>query len=76
MKWEDPDINVVEQGNIPKFSKVDNIGASLRLFELFYDNALIDMIVGYTMLYDHGEKQTLVLKLLMKHFAYFRHATA
>ena len=76
MKWEDPDINVVEQGNIPKFSKVDNIGAPLRLSELFYDNALIDMIVGYTMLYGHAEKQTLALKLLMRHFAYFRHTTA
>ena len=44
MKWENRDINVVKQENIPKFS----IGTSLRLFELFFDDALVDMIVSYT----------------------------
>ena len=66
LKWENDNINVVDQANIPKLSKLDNIGTSLRYFELSFDNALIDM----------EGKQTLVLKLLMKHFAYFTHATA
>ena len=44
MKRENRDINVVKQANIPKFS----IGTSLRLFELFFDDALVDMIVSHT----------------------------
>ena len=36
MKWENRDANVVEEANIPKFSKLDNIGTPLRLFELFF----------------------------------------
>ena len=56
MKWENRDINVVEQTNIPKFSKLDNTGTLLRLFELFFDNALIDMSVGYNRFYYHGKK--------------------
>ena len=56
MKWEDRDINVVQQANIPKFSKQDDIGTPFRLFELFFDDALVDMIVGYTKLYGHREK--------------------
>ena len=65
MKQENHDINVVEQVSIPKFSKLDNIGTPLRLFELFFDDALVqlflddalvDMIVVYTKLYSHREK--------------------
>ena len=56
MKWGNRDINVVEETNIPKFSKLKNIETPVRLFELFFDNALLDMIVGYTKLYDHREK--------------------
>ena len=37
MKWEDRDINVVQQANTPKFGKLDDIGTHLRLFELFFD---------------------------------------
>ena len=48
LKWESCDINVEECGNISKLSKLDDIGTSLRLFELFFDNALVEMIVGYT----------------------------
>ena len=33
MKWENGNINVVDQANIPKLSKLDNIGTSLRYFE-------------------------------------------
>ena len=56
MKWENRDINVAEQANITKFSKLDNIGAPLRLFELFFDHALVDTIVGYTKFSSHTEK--------------------
>ena len=48
MNWENRDINVVEQTNIPKFSKLDKIGTPVRLFESFFDDALVDMVVGYT----------------------------
>ena len=68
MKWANRDINVVEWANIPKFTKLDNIVTPLRLLELFFDDLLADLIVGYTKLYSH-RKQTLVLKLLMKKFA-------
>ena len=33
MKWENRDINVVEQANIPKVSKLDDIGTPLRIFD-------------------------------------------
>ena len=68
MKWENSDFNVAEQANISKFSKLDDTGTPLRLFELFFDDALVDMIVGYTKLYSHREK---VLELLMKNFRCF-----
>ena len=55
MKWENRDINVVEETNIPKFSKPDDLGTPLRLFESFFD-VLVDMIVGYSKLYGHREK--------------------
>ena len=45
-KWENRDINVVEQANIPHFSKLDDIGTPLRLFESFFVDVLVDMIVG------------------------------
>ena len=51
MKWRNCDINVLEQVNIPQF-----IGIPLRLFESFFVNMLVDMIVGYTKLYGHREK--------------------
>ena len=56
MKWENRGINVVTRANIPKFSKQDNIVTPPRLFELFFDDVLVDMIVGYTKLYSHREK--------------------
>ena len=71
MKWESGDINVVERASIPKFSKLGDIVTPLRFLELFFDDVLVDMIVGYSKLYSHREReQTLVLKLLMKNFAY------
>ena len=71
MKWQNPDINVVEQGNIPKFSKLDNIGTPFRVFELFYDKALIDMIVSYTMLYGHGENADISFEITNETFRLF-----
>ena len=56
MKWENRDINVLEQANIPQFSRLDDIGTPLRLFESFFVNMLVDMIVGYTKFDDHREK--------------------
>ena len=74
MKWENGDINVVQWANILKFSRLDDIVTPVRLLELFFDDVLVDMIVGYTKLYSHGgvveRKVTLVLKLLMQKFAY------
>ena len=56
MKWENRDINVLEQANIPQFSRLDDIGTPLRLFEWFFANMLVDMIVGNAKLYGHREK--------------------
>ena len=51
MKWENRDINVVDWTNIPKSSKLDDIVTPLRLFELFFDDVLVDMNIGSTKLY-------------------------
>ena len=56
MERENCDINVLEQTNIPQFSELDDIGIPLRLFELFFVDMLVDMIVGYINLYGHREK--------------------
>ena len=50
------DINIVEQSNIPKFSKLDDTETPLRLFETFLHDVLVDMIAGYTKLYGLREK--------------------
>ena len=70
MKWENRDINVAEWANNAAFSKLDDIVTPLRLLELFFDDVLVDMIVGYTSCTVIERKQTLVLKLMMKKFAY------
>ena len=56
MKWENRDIIVLEQTNIPQFSKLDDIGIPLRIFESFFVNMLVDIIVGYIKLYGHRQK--------------------
>ena len=56
MKWEICDIYVVERANISKFSKLIDRVTPLRLLKLFFDDVLVDMIVGYTKLYNHREK--------------------
>ena len=55
------DINVVERENISKFSKLDDIVTPFRLLEVFFDDVLVDMIVGYTRFYSN-RKNSLVLK--------------
>ena len=47
MKWKNRDINVVEQTNIPKFSKLNDIVTLFWLLELFFDDLLVYMIVAY-----------------------------
>ena len=61
MEWGNRDINVVERENISKFSKLDDIVTPFRLLEVFFDDVLVDMIVGYTMFYSN-RKNSLVLK--------------
>ena len=56
MKWETRDIDVVERANTERFSKLDNKVTPLRLLKLFFDDVLVDMIVGYTKLCIHREK--------------------
>ena len=56
MNWENRDINVVEQATIPQFSNLRDKWTPLRLFESFFDGALVDMIVGYIKLYGYREK--------------------
>ena len=56
MKWENRDIIVLEQTNIPQFSKLDDIRIPHRLFESFFVNMLVDIIVGYIKLYGHRQK--------------------
>ena len=70
-KWTNRDINVIEWANIPTFSTLDDIVTPLRFLELLSDDALVDMIFGYTKLYSHREKAGVSLKLLMKKSAYF-----
>ena len=48
MKWENRDINVVERASIPKFGKLDDLVTPFRLLKLFFDNVLVDLIVGYS----------------------------
>ena len=58
MKWKNCDINVAEWANIPKFSKLEleDLMTLLRLVELFFDDVLVDMIVGHTKFYSHRKK--------------------
>ena len=71
MKWENCDINVLEQASIPQFSRLDDIGTLLRHFESFFVNMLVDMIVGYTKFTVIERKQTLVLKISHETFRLF-----
>ena len=55
MKWENRNVNVVEQANSLQFNEPDDVGASLRLFESFFVDVLVDIIVGNTNLYSHSK---------------------
>ena len=56
-------VNVVERTNIPKFSKGHDIVNPLRFLESFFDNALVNMIVGYNNLYRHREKAGIIFEI-------------
>ena len=71
MKWENCDITVLEQANIPKLSKLDNIGTPLIYFELFFNNSLIDMGVSYTKFYGYGEKADTSFEITNETFRLF-----
>ena len=45
MKWENCDINVVEQTNISNFSKIGYVVTPLRILELPFDDVLVDMLM-------------------------------
>ena len=45
MKWENCDINVVDQTNISNFSKIGYVMTPLRLLELSFDDVLVDMLM-------------------------------
>ena len=47
MKCENRDINVTEQVNLPKFSKLDDTVTPPTFLELFFGYVLVDMIVGF-----------------------------
>ena len=70
MKWESSDINIAQRVNIPKFSKLDDIVTPLRLLELFFDDVLVDMIVGYTKLYSHKEVADLSFEITNEKICY------
>ena len=77
MKCKNRDINVVVWAKIPKFSTLNDIVTPLRLFELLFDDALVDMIFGYTKLYIHREKAGIIFEITNeKNSLIFKHVTA
>ena len=61
MKWENLDINDVQRRNISKFRKLD---------KLFFDDALVDIIVGYTKLYSYRKKADISFDITNEKFTY------
>ena len=53
MKWE---IRYTNVPNVPKFSRLGDVVTPLRFLEFFFDDVLVDMIVGHTKLYSHRDK--------------------
>ena len=47
MNWENRDTNVAKDANIPKFSKLDDIGIPLGPFESFFDYAFDYALVDW-----------------------------
>ena len=70
-KWQNRDINVVEWVSIPIISKLDDIVTPLRLFELFFDGVLLDMVVHNTNFCIHREKAGVSFEITNE-----KHATA
>ena len=77
-KKENRDIKVVEQASIPRISKLDDAVTPLRLLKLFFDDVLVDMIVGYIKLYiSHREKADISHEITNeKKLLILKHATA
>ena len=71
MKGENRDINAVERINIPKFSMLDDLVTPLKFLELFFDDTLNNIIVGYTKLLSHREKEETNLEVTNEKNAYF-----
>ena len=71
MKWKNRDVIVAEQTNIPQFSKLDDIGTPLRLFESSFVDMLVDMILATPSCAVIERKQTLVLKISNELFRLF-----
>ena len=64
-------VNVVELADIPDFSKLEDIGTPLRLFESLFDDALVDLIVCYTKLYINREKAMTSFEIIDETFRLF-----
>ena len=76
MKWKNRGIDVAEQTRILKLSKLDDIGTLLRHFELFLDDELANMIVGYTNLDGHRDKADTNFEIANETFGSFLGMTA
>ena len=71
MKWENCDTNVCKKEKILILSMLDDIGTSLRLFELLFDDELVEMVNGYTKLYGHRDKAGTSFEITNKTFCSF-----
>ena len=77
LKLSNCDIHVAEWANIPKFSTLDDIVASLRLLELCFVDVLADLIFGSTKLYSHREKADISFEITNENIHLFiKHATS
>ena len=70
-KWDNCDINVVEQANIPHFNKLDDIGTPFRLLKLFFVDVLVVWLLVKPSCTIIERKQTLVLKISNEIFCLF-----
>ena len=58
-KWENCDINVVEQADIPHFSKLDNIGTPFIYFIYLFNNLFkVDKFTKIQYIYIYKSSQT------------------
>ena len=54
-----------------RISKPDDIGTPLKLFELFFDDILVYMIVGYSKLHGHRKKECTSCEITNETFRLF-----